>query len=65
MVLQAHQTIDARYYIAAEVLRDGSIVQIRAIRPDDKERLLEHFAGLGRAQPLFPVFRLQAGPHQR
>ena len=44
---QVHQTIDARHYQADEVLRDGSIVQIRAIRPDDQERLLEHFAGLG------------------
>lgn len=40
-------TIDARHYKADEVLRDGSIVQIRAIRPDDKELLLEHFSGLG------------------
>jgi GNAT superfamily N-acetyltransferase len=35
-----------RSYSAAEVLRDGSPICIRAIRPDDKARLLEHFRNL-------------------
>jgi GNAT superfamily N-acetyltransferase len=56
---QVHQTIDARHYQADEVLRDGSIVQIRAIRPDDKERLLEHFAGLGARSRYFRFFGLK------
>ena len=30
-----------------EVLRDGGSIHIRAIRPDDKQRLLEHFRHLG------------------
>jgi acetate---CoA ligase (ADP-forming) len=34
---------DLRNYSAHEVLRDGGSIRIRAIRPDDKERLLEHF----------------------
>jgi GNAT superfamily N-acetyltransferase len=37
---------DARNYSAAAPMLDGSEIQIRAIRPDDKERLLEHFHGL-------------------
>src|SRR5215470_15340233 len=53
---QVHQRIDARHYEADEVLRDGSVVQIRAIRPDDKERLLEHFAGLGARSRYFRFF---------
>jgi GNAT superfamily N-acetyltransferase len=35
-------------YAADALLRDGRSVQIRAIRPDDKERLREHFRSLGR-----------------
>ncbi len=34
---------DAEQYSATEVLPDGLPVRIRAIRPDDKARLLEHF----------------------
>jgi acetyl coenzyme A synthetase (ADP forming)-like protein len=36
-----------RDYAADALLRDGSSVRIRAIRPDDKERLRAHFQGLG------------------
>ena len=53
---QVHQTIDARHYKVNEIIRDGSIVEIRAIRPDDKERLLEHFAGLGARSRYFRFF---------
>jgi GNAT superfamily N-acetyltransferase len=56
---QVHQRIDARHYKADEVLRDGSIVQIRAIHPDDKERLLEHFAELGARSRYFRFFGLK------
>ncbi|MDO8432151.1 MAG: GNAT family N-acetyltransferase [Candidatus Binatus sp.] len=38
--------IDARTYRVEATLRDGGAICIRAIRPDDKARLLEHFAGL-------------------
>ncbi|HVR71778.1 MAG TPA: GNAT family N-acetyltransferase [Vicinamibacteria bacterium] len=37
----------AREYSADALLRDGRSVMIRAIRPEDKERLLAHFHGLG------------------
>jgi GNAT superfamily N-acetyltransferase len=33
---------DSTTYSAGEILRDGSSIEIRAIRPDDKERLVEH-----------------------
>jgi GNAT superfamily N-acetyltransferase len=37
---------DLRGYSANAILGDGSPVSIRAIRPDDKERLAGHFDGL-------------------
>jgi GNAT superfamily N-acetyltransferase len=37
---------DVSNYLVAEVLRDGSPITVRAIRPDDKQRLLRHFHGL-------------------
>jgi acetyl coenzyme A synthetase (ADP forming)-like protein len=36
-------TAQARTYSAHEVLRDGGSIFIRAIRADDKDRLLDHF----------------------
>jgi GNAT superfamily N-acetyltransferase len=35
-------------YAAVARLRDGDRIRIRAIRPDDRERLLEHFRSLSR-----------------
>src|SRR5690242_9932938 len=35
-----------RDYAVDEILRDGGSIRIRAIRPDDKVRLFEHFSGL-------------------
>ena len=40
--------VDARHYMAAETLKDGTEITIRAIRPDDSGRLLEAFANLDR-----------------
>jgi acetyl coenzyme A synthetase (ADP forming)-like protein len=37
---------DPRYYAADEILRDGGSIHVRAIRSDDKDRLLEHFGNL-------------------
>jgi GNAT superfamily N-acetyltransferase len=37
---------DLRAYAAHETLRDGEKILVRAIRPDDKPRLLEHFHAL-------------------
>lgn len=38
--------IDPRDYRADEILRDGGSIHIRAIRPDDKQRLLAHFRAM-------------------
>lgn len=43
----------ARAYAADGRLIDGSQVHIRAIRPDDRERLLAHFKGLSRRSIVF------------
>ena len=40
--------MDPRNYIASEVLKDGTPVTIRAIRREDKGRLLEAFKTLDR-----------------
>ena len=37
---------DPAYYSAEEILRDGGSIHVRAIRPDDRERLLRHFKEL-------------------
>jgi GNAT superfamily N-acetyltransferase len=37
---------DVRNYNVEAAMLDGATIRIRAIRPDDKERLLEHFHGL-------------------
>jgi acetate---CoA ligase (ADP-forming) len=39
-------TIDPARYSEIEILRDGSSMRIRALRPDDKGRLLRHFESL-------------------
>jgi ribosomal protein S18 acetylase RimI-like enzyme len=39
---------DPRSYYAQETLKDGTLVTIRAIRKDDKERLLKAFRALDR-----------------
>lgn len=37
---------DARYYAAEVILRDGGSIHVRAVRPDDKQRLVQHFQRL-------------------
>lgn len=46
----------AQNYDTVEVLRDGSSVRIRAIRADDKPRLLRHFAHLSLQSVYFRFF---------
>lgn len=43
-------------YAADEILRDGGSVHIRAIRPDDKDRLLRHFHQLSERSVYFRFF---------
>jgi acetate---CoA ligase (ADP-forming) len=45
--LMSHEPIaDIAHYSAEEVLRDGGSIHVRALRPDDRERLLQHFRSL-------------------
>jgi hypothetical protein len=54
---------DLRNYSAHAMLRDGTPVYIRAIRPDDKERLADHFARLTAESRYYRFFRVPQGPH--
>jgi acetyl coenzyme A synthetase (ADP forming)-like protein len=47
---------DARHYAADVVLRDGGSIHLRAIRPDDRERLLDHFHRLSPQSVYFRFF---------
>jgi len=47
---------DPRLYSVEELLRDGASIHIRAIRPDDRERLVEHFQGLSARSVYFRFF---------
>lgn len=48
--------MDARGYAATEILKDGGSIQIRAIRPDDKGRLVDHFQRLSQRSVYFRFF---------
>lgn len=45
-----------REYVVDELLRDGRSIHIRAIRADDKERLLEHFSRLSARSVYYRFF---------
>jgi GNAT superfamily N-acetyltransferase len=47
---------DPRRYFARDVTRDGGVIALRAIRPDDKRRLCEHFRHLGPTSAYFRFF---------
>jgi GNAT superfamily N-acetyltransferase len=53
------ETIDALSYSATEVLRDGTTMVIRAIRPDDKQRLLQHCRGLSAQSVYYRFFGIK------
>jgi GNAT superfamily N-acetyltransferase len=50
---------EALRYHKQEKLRDGSAILIRAIRPDDRERLLRHFNSLSEESRYFRFFGLK------
>jgi GNAT superfamily N-acetyltransferase len=52
-------TVDMANYTASEVLRDGSQIRIRAIRADDKQRLLQHFQNLSPQSVYYRFFGLK------
>jgi len=45
-----------RDYAVDEILRDGGSIHIRAIRPDDRQRLLDHFQRLSARSVYFRFF---------
>src|SRR5437899_1743576 len=51
-----HVIPDPRQHSAEEILRDGGSILIRAIRPDDRERLVEHFGRLSARSVYFRFF---------
>jgi len=48
--------IDPREYVAAETLKDGLAVTIRALRPDDRARVARAVRGLDRESIYFRLF---------
>ena len=50
---------DPRTYATDEILRDGGSIHVRAIRPDDKGRLLDHFGRLSRQSVYYRFFRVK------
>ncbi len=50
---------DARSYAVEEILRDGGSIHIRAIRPDDKERLVDHFQRLSQRSVYYRFFGMK------
>jgi acetyl coenzyme A synthetase (ADP forming)-like protein len=50
---------EPRTYAVDDVLRDGGSIHVRAIRPDDKVRLAEHFRRLGRQSVYYRFFRVK------
>jgi acetate---CoA ligase (ADP-forming) len=53
------ESIDAAHYSAEEILRDGGSIHVRALRPDDRARLLEHFKGLSQQSRYYRFFGLK------
>ena len=54
--------MDARYYSAADKTRDGTFVRVRAIRPEDRERLAESFTRLSTETIRSRCGGLESGP---
>jgi GNAT superfamily N-acetyltransferase len=50
---------DAREHRVAEVLRDGTAVTVRAVRPDDRARLRAAFVGLDKESVYTRLFRFK------
>jgi GNAT superfamily N-acetyltransferase len=59
------ETIDAPNYSAFETLRDGTAMLIRAIRPEDKQRLLQHFQGLSTQSIYYRFFGIKRSLTER
>jgi acetate---CoA ligase (ADP-forming) len=57
--MRASMQPDPRRFAADRVLRDGGSIHVRAMRPDDKARLLEHFGRLSARSVYFRFFRVK------
>jgi acetyl coenzyme A synthetase (ADP forming)-like protein len=55
-VLRGAIASDPQLYSVEELLRDGGSIHVRAIRPDDRERLVEHFRRLSARSVYFRFF---------
>jgi RimJ/RimL family protein N-acetyltransferase len=51
---------DMRHYAARETLRDGTEVTLRAVRPDDRQRIAKAFSGLDRESVYTRFFTFRA-----
>jgi GNAT superfamily N-acetyltransferase len=51
--------IDARKYLADATMLDGAAIRIRAIRPDDRERLHDHFKSMSEQSIYFRFMGLK------
>src|SRR5262249_57000357 len=58
---EGHMTADLRDYAVEEILRDGGSIHVRAIRPDDRERLVEHFHRLSARSVHFRFMGMKRG----
>ncbi len=56
MVAERGSSTNAREFSADAVLRDGGSIHLRAIRPDDKQRLVDHFNHLSARSVYFRFF---------
>ncbi len=54
--MTADATMDPRHYATEAILRDGSSIHIRALRPGDKALLLAHFQHLSQQSVYFRFF---------
>ena len=57
--------MDARDYVAGETLRDGRAVTVRAIRPGDKQAMLDAFHGLEAQTIYMRLFSAQGEPTEK
>ena len=55
-VLRRAIASEPQLYSVEELLRDGGSIHVRAIRPDDRERLVEHFERLSARSVYFRFF---------
>jgi len=52
-------TAPASHYVADAILKDGGSIRVRAIRPDDKQRLVDHFRRLSPRSVYYRFFGIK------